>query len=77
MSSLPTWEANRALLHALRGAGYGGRVAVAVRDAVDEAALTSADVQLVFRPFVDAADHAAETVLRSLAADGPAARAEA
>ncbi len=42
-----------------------------------EAALTSADVQLVFRPFVDAADHAAETVLRSLAADGPAARAEA
>lgn len=77
VSSLPTWEANRALLHALRGAGYSGRVAVAVRDAVDEAALTSADVQLVFRPFVDAADHAAEAVLRSLADDAPAARAEA
>ncbi|MCU0969451.1 MAG: cation:proton antiporter [Rubrivivax sp.] len=59
ITTLPQWESNRALLHALQEARYGGRVAGAVRDAEHGRALAAAGVGLVLNPFEDAADQAA------------------
>ena len=65
VSTLPSWEANRALLHALQTAGYAGAVAAAARDAAHGQALKAAGVARILNPFDDAADHAA----RNLAVD--------
>ncbi|MDP3086388.1 MAG: cation:proton antiporter [Rubrivivax sp.] len=59
ISTLPLWESNRALLHALGAVGYGGRIAAVVRDAAHGRALVAAGVEQVLNPFDDAADHAA------------------
>jgi voltage-gated potassium channel Kch len=60
ITTLPAWESNRALLHALRHAGYDGDVAAVVRDAAHGEAMDAAGVARVLNPFIDAADHAAE-----------------
>ncbi len=59
ITTLPQWDSNRALLHALRSAGHTGHVAGCARDALHAHALAEAGVHPVFNPFDDAADHAA------------------
>jgi Kef-type K+ transport system membrane component KefB len=66
ITTLPQWESNRALLHALRAAGYGGQIAGAVRDAAHGRALAGAGVARVLNPFDDAADHAAASLAQTI-----------
>ena len=66
VSTLPTREANRALLHSLKESGFEGRIAVAVRDDQPHEELKQLGVTLLFTPFDDAAAHAAETLLLDL-----------
>jgi Kef-type K+ transport system membrane component KefB len=66
-------ETRRALIAGLRARGFQGRVAVAVNR--DEAAqeMTEAGVDLVLRPFPDAADRAVELLLGATPAEPVAA----
>ncbi|MBN8493606.1 MAG: cation:proton antiporter [Burkholderiales bacterium] len=66
VTTLPSWESNRALLHALREVAFRGRVAGAARDAAHAHELKRAGVALVLNPFEDAADHAAHHLARLL-----------
>ncbi len=66
ITTFPQWESNRALLHALRGAQYPGRIVGAVRDAAHGRALAAAGIDEVINPFDDAADHAAERLARDI-----------
>jgi len=67
VSTLPQWESNRALLHALRAAGYRGEVAAVVRDAEHARLLGDVEgVQWILNPFDDAADHAARELAQRL-----------
>ena len=66
ITSFPQWESNRALLHALRAAHYGGQVVGAVRDAAHGRALADAGVTHILNPFDDAADHAAARLARQI-----------
>ena len=68
ISSFPQWEANRALLHALKAAHFSGQVAAVVRDAAHARAMAQAGVVHIFNPFDDAADHAAAQMAQSLRA---------
>ncbi len=70
VSTLPLWESNRALLHALQAAGFGGRVAGVVRDPAHAAALERAGVARTLKPFEDAADHAARLFAAELTRGG-------
>ena len=73
VTTFPQWESNRALLHALKAAGYRGRIAGAVRDAQHAHELARCGVERVINPFEDAADRAAQTLTRALrpAEDAP------
>jgi Kef-type K+ transport system membrane component KefB len=62
ISSLPLWDANRALLHALKDVGYAGQVAAVARDPTHRRHLESGGVARVLNPFDDAADHAARSL---------------
>jgi Kef-type K+ transport system membrane component KefB len=62
VTTLPQWESNRALLYGLKAAGYGGRIAGAVRDTAHGLALARAGVDRVLNPFDDAADRAAQSL---------------
>ncbi len=62
ISSLPLWDANRALLHALEEVGYAGQVAALARDPVHRRQLEAAGVARVLNPFDDAADQAARSL---------------
>jgi len=64
-------DPRRALLQALRAAGYAGAVAVTVRDAAEKQALTAAGATLAFEPFNDAADRAVEMMAMDGAAPAP------
>jgi Kef-type K+ transport system membrane component KefB len=66
VSTLPTREANLALLHSLKESGFEGRIAVAVRDDQPHEELKRLGVAVLFTPFDDAAAHAAETLLLDL-----------
>ena len=59
ITTLPQWESNRALLHALDAAGYDGHIVAAARDAPHGQALEQAGIEQVLNPFDDAADQAA------------------
>lgn len=56
-------EPRLALVHALKHAGYQGRIAVATADEGLAGRLTSAGVDLVLDPFQDAADRAVELLV--------------
>jgi Kef-type K+ transport system membrane component KefB len=71
VSTLPHWESHRALLHALREAGYRGRVAGVARDAAHGAELKRAGVARILNPFDDAADHAARVVAGEIGVRAP------
>jgi Kef-type K+ transport system membrane component KefB len=62
ISSMPLWDSNRALLHALQEVGYAGQVAAVARDATHRRQLEAAGVARVLNPFDDAADHAARSL---------------
>ncbi len=64
--TLPQLEANLALLHALKMAGFRGRITAAVRDAAHGRALLAAGVAEIINPFNDAADRAAEQLAQTL-----------
>lgn len=59
ITTLPQWEQNRALLHALRSAGYRGRLALVRRDPGTPPETGELPVDLELNPYDDAADHAA------------------
>lgn len=63
VSSIPHPDVNLALLHGLRHYGYGGRVAVTAHSQATGDALRAAGADLVFFPFEDAAERAAQEVL--------------
>jgi Kef-type K+ transport system membrane component KefB len=65
VTTLPQWESNRGLLHALKAVGYAGPIAGVVRDAAHARQLADAGVTHILNPFNDAADHAA-TLLGTL-----------
>lgn len=60
VTTLPQWESNRALLPALRSAGFTGSVAGVVRDEAHAEALAGLGVERVLNTFNDAADYAAK-----------------
>ncbi len=62
ISTLPSWDSNRSLLHALKEVGYAGQVAAVARDAPHRRQLEAAGVTRVLNPFDDAADHAARNL---------------
>ncbi|MBE0623034.1 MAG: cation:proton antiporter [Burkholderiales bacterium] len=66
VTTLATWDANRALLHGLKQAGLTGHIAGVVRDETHAQALRAAGVTRVINPFHDAADHAAEMIIDAL-----------
>ena len=66
ITTLPQWESNRSLLHALRAVLYRGQVVGAVRDAAHGRALVEAGVARVLHLFDDAADHAASRLARDI-----------
>ena len=66
VTTLATWDANRALLHGLKQAGSTGRIAGVVRDETHAQALRAAGATRVMNPFQDAADHAAQMITDAL-----------
>ena len=66
VTTLPTWEANQALLHALKEMGLTARIAGVVRDETHAQALRAAGATRVINPFLDAADHAAQMITDAL-----------
>ncbi len=66
VTTFPAWESNRAFLHALRAAGFTGRIAAVVRDDGHGRALEQAGVERVLNPFDDGADHAAHTLVTDI-----------
>lgn len=66
VTTLPNWEANRSLLHTLKGLGLTGRIAGVIRDETHGNALHVAGVTRIINPFIDAADHAAQMITDSL-----------
>jgi hypothetical protein len=70
ITTLPQWESNRALLHALREAGFAGTVAGAARDPAHARELEQHGIRTLLNPFEDAADHAAERLVRLIRQPG-------
>lgn len=66
VSTLPTWESNRALLNALDEAGFTGQVAAVARDPIQHQQLEARGVSRVLNPFEDAAEHAARTLFDAI-----------
>lgn len=66
VSTLPEADINRALIAALREHGYGGQVAVAAHSEDAAGMLKRSGADLVFHPYSDAADYAAETLAAEL-----------
>lgn len=66
VTTLPEWSANRALLHALKEAGFKGRIVGLVRDDEHVSALQQAGVTRVINIFQEAADHAADYLAREI-----------
>jgi Kef-type K+ transport system membrane component KefB len=76
VSTLPDIDSNRALLHALYEHRYGGEIVVVARDEAQGAALWQAGVPIVLYPFRDAADFAADNLVKVMRSD-PAPRVDA
>lgn len=62
ISTVRSKEMNLALIHNLRRNGYGGKVAVTATNEWEAVALEKAGAQLVFRPFMDATEQAADAL---------------
>lgn len=66
ITTLPEWQVNRGLLHALEAAGYRGCIAAVVRDEGHEQAMRLAGIERIINPFFDTTDQAAEAFARDL-----------
>ncbi|MDP1708073.1 MAG: cation:proton antiporter [Gammaproteobacteria bacterium] len=66
VTTLPSWDTNRALLHALKALGVAGCIAGVVRDEIHGHALHAAGVAQVINPFLDAAEHTARMITDTL-----------
>jgi Kef-type K+ transport system membrane component KefB len=66
ISSIPSADVNLTLLHALRSSGYQGKLAVTVHQDREDEMLRSSEVDLILRPFVDAAEQAADDLVKDL-----------
>jgi Kef-type K+ transport system membrane component KefB len=70
--TLPRWDEQRAVITALRGAGYPGRLIIAARDAIPADDPVARQIDRRCNPFDDAADRAADLVRDELVgAAGP------
>ncbi len=66
VSTLPDADINRIFIAALRQHGYIGKVAVATHNEEDACVLKKSGADLIFFPYSDAAEYAAETLQRNL-----------
>jgi Kef-type K+ transport system membrane component KefB len=66
VSSIPGIEVNLTLLHALKHYGYEGKLAVTIHQDHEGETLQTSKVDLILRPFVDAAEQAAEELSMDL-----------
>ncbi|ACB52985.1 probable Na+/H+ antiporter [Crocosphaera subtropica ATCC 51142] len=66
VSSIPGIEINLTLLHALQHYDYKGKLAVTIHKDHEDEALQTSEVDLILRPFVDAAEQAAEELFKDL-----------
>ena len=66
VTTLPVWETNRILLHALKELGLSSHIACVIRDETHRQNLHAAGVTQVINPFFDAADHAAQMITDAL-----------
>lgn len=66
VSTLHDTGINRALIAALREYGYTGQVAVTVHNEEDAKALKKAGAELIFHPYSDAAEYAADKLQHTL-----------
>jgi hypothetical protein len=67
LTTLPTWDANRCLLHTLHEVAPQVRIGSVVRDDEHDVAMRAAGVEWVITPYRDAADHAANRLVQALA----------
>jgi len=67
VTTLPQWEDNRALFHALHEFGFEGHIAGVVRDELHEGAMRSAGIEMVINPFNDVAEQTANDLINELA----------
>jgi Kef-type K+ transport system membrane component KefB len=70
ITTLPLWDANSGLLHALAEIGLQVPIAGVVRDQVHGERLRKAGVTRVMNPYLDAADHAARRFADELQIEG-------
>ncbi len=70
VTTLPQWEDNRALFHALQDAGFSGHIAGVVRDELHEGAMRSAGIDMVINPFNNAAEQTARELIDVLDGQG-------
>ena len=66
VTTLPTWDVNRTLLHALKETKVSGCITGVVGDEAHGQALRVAGAARVINPFLDAADHAAQMITDAL-----------
>ncbi|MBT0964123.1 cation:proton antiporter [Denitromonas iodatirespirans] len=66
VTTLPTWESNRGLLHALRAMAVPGTITGVVGDEVHRRALHEAGASRIINPFLDSADHTAQLMVDAL-----------
>lgn len=66
VTTLPTWESNRGLLHALKAMAVPGVVAAVVGNEVHRQALHAAGASRIINPFLDSADHTAQIMADAL-----------
>ena len=66
MSAMPDLETNLTLLKALRARGFEGRVVLSARNERDSRIMEIEGADLVLRPFVDAAEQAADSVSNAM-----------
>ncbi len=64
VSSIPSADVNLTLLHALRSSGYEGKLAVTVHQDREDEMLRNTEIDLILRPFVDAAEQAADDLVQ-------------
>ena len=66
VTTLPTWESNRGLLHALKAMAVPGVIAAVVGNEVHRQALHAAGASRIINPFLDSADHTAQIMVDAL-----------
>ncbi|TVO67690.1 cation:proton antiporter [Denitromonas ohlonensis] len=66
VTTLPTWESNRGLLHALQSLAVPGVITGVVGDEVHRQALHAAGASRIINPFLDSADHTAQLMVDAL-----------